>query len=636
MKLKLLLVFTFLWICCNKFSYAQYENVWVFGTGAGLDFRSGSAVPFTTSIIPYQNGSTTGIESNASVCDADGRFLFYTDGNTVWNRNYDTMYNGYPLVDSLYKKYSNPTYSTTQGALIVPMPGNPDKYFIFSISDFSVLQVAGRLYYSVVDMRLNNGLGGVETNRKNILLDSNLQEKMISVAGDRCNIWVLTCGRNSHFRAYEINSSGVNIQPVISSVGIGTYLGNGMITVSPNRKKIASVRGLYDPDQQRGDRLDSAAVALFDFDAISGVVSNPVPLFPYGALRPAPTKGQFYGPLDSTGYGVCFSPDSKKLYFNTFRTNKLYQFDLSSEDSATMAKSCIYLGGPVTYLRLGPDEKIYFTMPVTGNNSYIGRIGAPNLTGIACQYLDTAYLLNPGATGRGLPNVISVLKKDTSYITYDISECSQNTIKLSPSNTSGWGYRWDDGSYAADNSVNTSGAYWLQYHTAPCVFHVDTFDVNIWNFRAPVITVHGLDLSTTEIYDTYQWYINGILIKGATSRIYTVVENGLYTVAVSNNESGCSDTSAIYKVTNVPVNIPNINSTQQEIKTYPNPASDMLYITPPLSAVAAISGIDGRLMTARVYKGMINISSLSAGIYILRAYNGDGVLLTTKKFIKVK
>jgi len=60
---------------------AQYNTpqnkVWTFGYHYGLDFNSGSPVPFNSSMYT--------IEGCASVCNASGTLLFYTSGDSVYD-----------------------------------------------------------------------------------------------------------------------------------------------------------------------------------------------------------------------------------------------------------------------------------------------------------------------------------------------------------------------------------------------------------------------------------------------------------------------------------------------------------------------------------------------------------------------
>src|SRR4051812_3698398 len=112
--------------------HSQKEsNIWYFGYGAGLDFNSGAPVTLT-------NGQISQWEGVATVSDAAGSLLFYTDGITVWNRVHAVMNNGNGLLGD---------YSSTQSATIVPKPGSTTQYYIFTTG-----AVGGPFCYSIVDM----------------------------------------------------------------------------------------------------------------------------------------------------------------------------------------------------------------------------------------------------------------------------------------------------------------------------------------------------------------------------------------------------------------------------------------------------------------------------------------------------
>ena len=60
----------------------------------------------------------------------------------------------------------------------------------------------------------------------------------------------------------------------------------------------------------------------------------------------------------------------------------------------------------------------------------------------------------------------------------------------------------------------------------------------------PTITLSGNQLSTTALASTYQWYLGGTLITGATSHTYTPTADGTYSLSIDN--PGCAATSATY------------------------------------------------------------------------------------------
>ena len=137
-------------------------NIWFFGRYAGLDFNSGVPVPIS--------GKLNTTEGCASVCDYGGNLLFYTDGTKVWDRNHQQMPNGENLAGHS---------SATQSAIVVPMPGDFSKYYIFTVDPFERNQYGFR--YSIVDMTLNNGFGDINDTDKNIELLSESTEKVTSV-----------------------------------------------------------------------------------------------------------------------------------------------------------------------------------------------------------------------------------------------------------------------------------------------------------------------------------------------------------------------------------------------------------------------------------------------------------------------
>src|SRR5690606_35704508 len=140
--------------------------VWAFGRNAGLDFNNGGPVPIQTAI--------NSVEGCASVADSTGQLLFYLGSHgTIWNRNHVPMLNG----TGLYPYHSSfDGSSSAQGVVIVPVIDTPWKYYVFTNTqgegysgNFSSI-APPYLTYSVVDMTLDNGLGGVEPGRKNVPL----------------------------------------------------------------------------------------------------------------------------------------------------------------------------------------------------------------------------------------------------------------------------------------------------------------------------------------------------------------------------------------------------------------------------------------------------------------------------------
>src|SRR5690606_30585157 len=191
--------------------------------------------------------------------------------------------------------------------------------------------------YSIADMRLNGGSGGIVAGQKGILLDSNLTEKLTGVVGSHCNIWVISRSKVSgDFKSYAISATGVNPVPVLSRTGnlnANFYLLGGL-TPSPNGRKIVAAN----------THAAGGGLEVYDFDPATGLLANAVL-------------------LDDTDvyYSACFSPDHTKVYALIHQSNntQIYQFDLNAANpSATKT-----LLGPVSSfgkLKLASDGKIYF------------------------------------------------------------------------------------------------------------------------------------------------------------------------------------------------------------------------------------------------------------------------------------
>src|SRR5690606_28048726 len=122
--------------------------------------NSGTALPMQTQII--------GAEGSTSVADPEtGQLLFYSNGGRCWNRNGQIMLNGDSLLGNSPFGGTNVNpdaplnYSTTQGTCIVPVIDEPGQYYLFSLRGITSGNPIpyGTLFYSIVDMSLDNGLG---------------------------------------------------------------------------------------------------------------------------------------------------------------------------------------------------------------------------------------------------------------------------------------------------------------------------------------------------------------------------------------------------------------------------------------------------------------------------------------------
>ena len=147
----------------------------------------------------------------------------------------------------------------------------------------------------------------------------------------------------------------------------------------------------------------------------------------------------------------------------------------------------------------------------------------------------------------------------------------------------------------------------------------------------PVIGMTGANVLYTGSFSTYQWYMNGVAIPGATSSIYIETAFGDYTVVVSDG-NGCFDTSAAYTI-NEHTGVVNVNMIA--IKLYPNPATSVIKIDAPMPVNATVMTADGKVVIRSDNAASIDVSQLASGMYMVMIYDQNNLLLKTDKFIKV-
>ncbi len=513
---------------------AQYGNVWMFNDKGGLDFSTAPPKPVSSAI-------TAGWEASATMCDAQGNLLFYTDGLYIWDKNHNLMPNGSTLVSLTPPQNGMVTQSSSQGALIVPVPGQRNKYYIFSLTNRELNTDMGKLYYSVVDMELNNGLGDVVPSQKEIFVASGFTEHMSGISANHCNVWVVTISQNTHkLNAFEVTETGVNPIPVQSDLlpdnQYNIYFGR--ITFSPDGKKLLVARG---------------SMGLYHFDIETGKATGWLTL----------------ARIDLSGYYYVgdFSPDNTKAYImESFGSGKnIFQFDLSQASDADILNSKTYMASAVNgSLKLGPDGKIYIRGGER-NNRNISVIEFPDLAGTACQFSPNSIELLPSTGGAALclPNAtIPVIYKDT-FITSQkqVADCNSDApVILSHTVPNSWDIRWENGSADSVRSVTEEGAYWKSYYTPPCNYHIDTIHV----------FVPRVDLSVNP-QDTTIRYGDSIMLQATGAEMYRwLPSSGLdhttiaspwakpsrtvrYTV-YGSNQYGCQDSGSV--LINVDYNIP--------------------------------------------------------------------------------
>jgi gliding motility-associated-like protein len=449
--------FVLVLLCCQGL-FAQNQNSnWVFGAGATIKFQGGTASP-----AGYLPISTS--EGCASVSAWDtGDLLFYSDGLSIFYPDGTTMENGTNISFSI----SLTGNSSVQGPLIVPFPGVPTKYLVFTVDAFDALNgdTINRIAYSEVDMTLNAGRGAVVPGQKRIVIPNvEAAAEMLAVAPkeDGTGYWVFGhLAESNDFVRISVTASGVMLADV-TFVPWGSIVPRGC-NICPIQ---ASLVFSSDFSKAAMTSRDGAFIDIYDFDACTGVFTS---YFSHVTL----------GTSDETNcYGLCFSPSGRYLfytgYMGLFGYFKLWRVDLEETPLINFRRDVIAtapnLGQGLGTLQLGADNKLYVA---TGNDSLpvVSSPDAPLLSDIGYNYNGIA--MPTGARGRlGLPQRVPDKLDPSNAVQYEIAVsatrfCFGNVLSLSiqPPLPVGVSVLWDLG-----NGTTANEPDFLYTYPAPGTF----------------------------------------------------------------------------------------------------------------------------------------------------------------------
>lgn len=409
MKLKLLLLL----VLSSTFAFSQGEaSNWFFGGKAGITFENdGTITTLSTNPNPIMIQTTEGCSAYS---DVNGNLMLYTDGRTVWDRNHVEMPNG--DYNNLTGLLGDP--SSTQSAIIVPKPGDPNIYYIFTVDEphhenrdtypdqntnVSFEEDDGfnnGFNYSIVDMSIigeNGSIGDISVRNTHLVtynpdpdgeeIKYKCSEKITAVkAADNSGYWVITQFVDK-FYAFKVDVNGVNQTPVVTQIApivpISGYRRNsiGQLKASPDGKKIAIAHQQL--GTSKGGTTSNGVVYLYDFNNQNGTVSNAI------LIR-----------NNVSPYGIEFSASAKRLY--VAYDNSTVQYDLESNpiNTSGFTVSTVSAGS----LQLGPNQKIYLARLQT---NVLDVINNPDDLGAACNYEQAAVYLDQGICYFGLPPFIT-------------------------------------------------------------------------------------------------------------------------------------------------------------------------------------------------------------------------------------
>ncbi len=351
--------------------------------------------------------------NNATISDANGNLLFYTNGCKIINKNNQIMDNGEnlapgPAHDFACQRSTTLSYGG-QTSLILPPVDNDSMYYYFRMhEDFlppdERVGIRG-LTQTTVNMRANNGLGRVVEKDRYIISDSLDFITNLAVRHANGRDWWLFCRKYKTDTCIVLRFGRNGIDTIMQQkIGLPVLRqGDGQIQFTPDGSKLVYYN-ITDGFQ------------LYDFDRTNGRLSN---------FR------HFAGMPQSLFNLVGGAVSSNSRYWYLFLNDSIVQYDLHATDfinSRINVANYVPLCPPhcrpfeTLFTRgvLAPDCKIYLT---SGAGVWaMSYIKYPNRRGTACEVVQRGIVFNIEPDG----DSVAISRSIPAYVNYRLG--SSNAV----------------------------------------------------------------------------------------------------------------------------------------------------------------------------------------------------------------
>ena len=431
-------------ISVSKSYSQQYDIKWLTGYN---DVRSIDFTDDTTMVnLIYRVTSLLGLSdsfisflSKSNICNPSGSMLILANGNSIGNSAGLYIENGQHFYDSVAE--TNAPYGdfVFQQCLLLPKKDNEYYYINSSLTDSTYIQAALgfpdpsysrfpnriNIYYSLVDMNKNGGLGKV-TSKKNVLFhDSRICDGLLTAVrhANGRDWWVVFAHMDTaRLYTYLFTPEGVE-GPLIQNIGqpMKRVYGIGTAVFSPNGKMLAIGTA-------------NTTISLLDFNRCTGIYSNPR-IIDYDSSR-----GTFGLPFGGVS-GLSFSANNKYLYISGgMHNNSVGQYSLDSTNISASFKLVFQKNDSIdpfdmsiSYMALAPDNQIYISN-YDGSSKYLHAITKPDEFDTACCFR-TNHLQTTDWMGSYCPtNLANYRAKASPVYTLDVGNdttiCSGDTLVL--------------------------------------------------------------------------------------------------------------------------------------------------------------------------------------------------------------
>ncbi len=425
--------------------YTEYGNI--------IDFKTSPP-----SISDDKNLNYNSPARVSAIADENGELLFYTSGDTIWNR-FDEPLPGGEGINFGRQGDTDGNPST----VIIPFPGDDKLYYVMIASDYREgFSPSPALHYSVVDMTGDAGRGAVVQSKVPLMNKTRSAFTVVRHADEK-SFWVVTQQWNSDkFHCFLVSASGISnpkaFQTGVSCTGYATQMNS-----SPDGRWIV--------------RTNNGLTDLFRFNSVTGSVNPELKILVEEGFT----------------YGAAFSSDSELLYLGA-SPGEIHQFAVNAPGPDAILNSRILVGQTLfgqifSDLQLAYDGRIYAAASAGPAFESLTYIQEPNVRGTACQYNFDGVRL-PESNLNTLPVVIQGYYRDPT--TLDIpAACLGDPTEL---NIKSLGYadsiRWDFGDGTSLGLSESAGK--KVSHTYQ---QTGTFDIKVKKY----IGLIGRELSGTAV-----------------------------------------------------------------------------------------------------------------------------------------
>lgn len=321
-----------------------------------------------------------------------------------------------------------------------------------------------------------------------------------------------------------------------------------------------------------------------------------------------------------------------------------WETDLYSNPSATpfafftnaYTSACISV--PFVFNDASSNNPTSWTWSFPGGAPTTSTVQYPSVTYTAIGiYTITLVATNSVGASSPFTGTISVVNSPTASST-NTSICVGQTGVVTVS-TNASSVVWTGGQIGASAfySPSTTSVYSYTASIGACQV-VGTSTITVGSIpTTPTVTQTGFTLTSTPDV-TYQWYLNGSPIGGATSQTYIATVSGWYSVWTSNGSCQSSSSSVYITVISIDEAFTIFNS----MEISPNPATDNLSLlfknledkTITYTIINTVGQIimQGELRVVGGEKTNIVLDKIASGFYTLNLSSGSSAV--NYKFVK--